>query len=133
MPGQAKGVKHMIITLRGELVREKWRRIPFHQYRTIKEKLDKMLAQDIIIESRSPWCSPLMVVPKPDRILQLCIESQRLNGFSQFNMFLMPRISKLFECIDQAKFSSTLDLSKGYWQIPLPKRPLEYQGRAFQV
>lgn len=38
---------------------------------------------------------------------------------SQFNTYLMPRIDKLIEQLGPARFITTLDLTKGYWQVPL--------------
>jgi len=31
----------------------------------------------------------------------------------------MPRVDKLIECLGMARFITTLDLTKGYWQVPL--------------
>ena len=31
----------------------------------------------------------------------------------------MPRIEDLIDLIEQAKFISSLDLTKGYWQVPV--------------
>lgn len=44
IPGEAKGVEHTIVTPKGQIVRGKWRRIPYHWYWPIKEELNKMLA-----------------------------------------------------------------------------------------
>ena len=37
----------------------------------------------------------------------------------KFDAYSMPRIKKVLESIGSAKVISTLDLAKGYWQIPL--------------
>lgn len=65
-PGCTKGITHSIITPEGKVVREKRRRIPYHQYDLIRSEIDKMLAQGLITESWSSWWSPLVAVPKPD-------------------------------------------------------------------
>lgn len=36
-----------------------------------------------------------------------------------FDAYPVPRIDDLLERIDQAKYHTTLDLCKGYWQVPL--------------
>lgn len=38
----------------------------------------------------------------------------------------MPRIDELVERIGQAKYITTLDLCKGYWQVPLAQQSREY-------
>lgn len=44
IPGCAKGIEHKIIAPEGRVVREKWRRIPYHPYDVIKTEIDKVLA-----------------------------------------------------------------------------------------
>lgn len=42
----------------------------------------------------------------------------------------MPRISELLEKLGKAKYISTMDLTKGYWQIPLEHKSREYTAFA---
>ena len=37
----------------------------------------------------------------------------------------MPRVGELIECLGIAQFISTLDLTKGYWQVPLSEQAKE--------
>lgn len=39
-----------------------------------------------------------------------------------FDMFPMPHIAELVECIRNTQCIRTLNLAKGYWQIPVAKR-----------
>lgn len=78
-----------------------------------------MLARNIIEESWSPWKSPTVVVPKPDGAIRICINFCKVNSISFFDAFPKPNIEEMLEKIGQAKFISTLDLMKGYWQIPM--------------
>ncbi|XP_019390967.1 PREDICTED: uncharacterized protein LOC109310340 [Crocodylus porosus] len=84
-----------------------------------------MKKRGIIKESRSPWRSPMVVVPKPDGSIQLCIDYRKLNEIAMFNAFLMPQINDNLERIGHAQFILTLDLTKGYWQIPVVKEDKE--------
>uniref|UniRef100_A0A7M4F0X7 Integrase catalytic domain-containing protein n=1 Tax=Crocodylus porosus TaxID=8502 RepID=A0A7M4F0X7_CROPO len=120
-PGKARGVEHAILMPRGQVAREKWQRIPFFRRQPIREELNRMLAQGIITPSRSPWRSPLVAVTKTDGSLRLCIDFRKVNALTQFDAFPMPQVNELVERIGQANFISTLDLAKGYWQIPLRK------------
>lgn len=67
----------------------------------------------------SPWCRSTVVGPKPDGSLWLCDDFQKVNEVSEFNGYPMPRLDKLAECPGRAQLMSTLDLSKGYWQVLL--------------
>ncbi len=48
---------------------------------------------------------------------------------SKFDTYPMPRVDELLDRLGSARFYSTLDLTKGYWQIPLS--PLSKEKSAF--
>ncbi len=73
----------------------------------------------MIEPSISEWCSPVVIVPKKDGSLRVCIDFRKLNAQSQFDAYPMPRVDDLLERIGRAKYITTLDLCKGYWQVPL--------------
>ena len=103
-----------------------------HPYRVSpmkKELLDNevqyMLKNDIIEESQSNWSSPCILVPKHDGGFRFCTDFRKVNDKTKSDSFPIPRI---FNCIDQigiAKFVSTFDMLKGYWQVPLTQRARE--------
>ena len=37
----------------------------------------------------------------------------------------MPRVDELIECLGPARYLTTLDLTKGYWQVPLTEAAQE--------
>ena len=56
---------------------------------------------------------------KRDKTLCLCVDYHKLNAVSQLEAYPMPRIEDLLDQLGKAKFLTTLDLGKGYWQIPV--------------
>lgn len=54
------------------------------------------------------------LVPKKDGKLDFCY----LNSVSKFDSFPMPLIEELIEKLGKAEFISTIDLCKGYLQMP---------------
>ncbi|KAF4083051.1 hypothetical protein AMELA_G00135610 [Ameiurus melas] len=78
-----------------------------------------MLQVGVIEESNSPWPSPIVVVPKPDGSIRLCNDFRRLNQVSDFDSYPLPRVDDLVVCLGRARLISTLDLTKGYWQVAL--------------
>lgn len=68
----------------------------------------------IIEESRSPWRSPVLVIPKTNGSVWLCVDYCKVNKIATFDAFLMPQVDDMLERISQARYISTLDLTKGY-------------------
>ena len=100
-----------------------------HPYRVSPMKkelhvLDKevqyMYKNDIIEESQSNWSSPCILVPKHDGGIRFCTDFRKVN-----DSFPIPRIADCIDQIGNAKFVSTFDMLKGYWQVPLTQRARE--------
>ena len=98
-----------------------------HPYRVNpmkKELLDKevqyMLKNYIIEESQSSWSSPCIIwVPKHDSGFQFCTDFRKVNNKTKSDSFPILRIADHIDQIGNAKFVSTFDMLKGYWQVPL--------------
>ncbi len=58
-------------------------------------------------------------VPKPGGQWRLVVDFRRLNRVTIPNPFPMPRIDEILDKIGDATLLTTLDLTKGYWQIPI--------------
>ena len=61
----------------------------------------------------------MVAVKKPDRTARLCVDYRRLNNITRQTPFYMPRVEEVLEGVGQASFISKLDLTKGYYQIPV--------------
>ena len=103
-----------------------------HPYRVSpmkKELLDKevqyMLENDIIEESQSNWSSPCILVPKHDGGFRFCTDFRKVNDKTKSDSFPIPRIADCIDQVGNAKFVSTFDMLKGYWQVPLTQRARE--------
>ena len=58
------------------------RRLPFSLREKVEKKLDELLEKEIIEEvSNTPttWLSPVVVVPKPDGDIRICVDMRRAN------------------------------------------------------
>lgn len=73
----------------------------------------------------------MVIIFKKDNSLRVCIDFRKLNSISEFDACPMPRIDDLLEKTGAAKYITTLDLCKGYWQVPLKKLSRPYT--AFQT
>ncbi|KAL5467240.1 hypothetical protein EMCRGX_G031440 [Ephydatia muelleri] len=121
LPGKAELVEHRIETGDAKPVRLPPYRLP-HAYRDIvKKELEEMEKYGIIEKSTSDWFSLIVLAKKKDGTLRFCIDFRRLNSVSKADAYPMPRADDLLNQVGQARFISTLDLTKGYWQVPMEK------------
>ncbi|CAM5117885.1 unnamed protein product [Natator depressus] len=54
-----------------------------------------------------------------------CVDYRKLNAVTHPDNYPMPRTDELLEKLGWAQFISTLDLTKGYWQVPLDESAKE--------
>ncbi|CAM5148308.1 unnamed protein product [Eretmochelys imbricata] len=90
----------------------------------IDREIQDMLQMGVICPSGSAWASPVVLVPKPDGEICFCMDFRKLNAATRPD-YPMPRTDELLEKLGQAQFISTLDLTKGYWQVPLDESAKE--------
>uniref|UniRef100_A0A8C5GD01 Gypsy retrotransposon integrase-like protein 1 n=1 Tax=Gouania willdenowi TaxID=441366 RepID=A0A8C5GD01_GOUWI len=124
-PGRTHLVEHNIVLKEGASVRRLSYRIPERMLSVLKEEVDFMLSLGIIEQSKSEWCNPVVLVPKKDGSIRFCIDFRYLNTISQFDSYPTPRIDDMIERLGKAKYLTTIDLCKGYWQLPLAQHSRE--------
>ena len=118
-PGRTTLAEHSLETGSAIPVRQPPYRLP-HAYReTVQKELEQMEAEGIIEQSSSEWASPIVLVKKKDNSLRLCVDYRKLNGLTPIDAYPMPRIDDLIDKLGKAKYITTLDLTRGYWQVPL--------------
>ena len=91
----------------------------------INEEIEKMLKDNIIRESKSPWSSPVHVIKKKDGSNRFCIDYRKLNEITKGDEYPLPRIDDLLEQFEGANYFTTLDLASGYWQIEMAEKDRE--------
>ena len=51
--------------------------------------------------------------------IHIYVHFRKLNQVTKFDAYPMPRIDDLLDAVGRAKYLTTLDLAKGYWQVPM--------------
>ena len=91
-----------------------------HAYRdTVERELEMMLKEGVIEPCVSEWASPMVIIKKKDDTIRLCVDYRRLNAETMMDAYPMPRVDDILDQVGQAKYITTLDLAKGYWQVPV--------------
>ena len=78
-----------------------------------------MMHQGIIRPSKSPWASPLHLVPKKDNELRPCGDYRVLNARTVPNRYPAPHIEDFARTLRGCKVFTTIDLVRAYNQIPV--------------
>ena len=97
--GYTKTVKHKIFTTDDIPVNQPFQRVPPSQYQEAKEHIQKLLEQEIIRESHSPYSSPIALVRKKNGSLRTCADYRRLNAKTLKDAYPLPRIQESFDAL----------------------------------
>jgi hypothetical protein len=131
-PGSAEGMEPHCIHLTSDVpVRLKPYPLPFSTRQVVEKEVQSMLDMGVIEQSTSAYCSPVVLVSKPDGSVRFCIDYRALNKITKFDCEPIPDMDELFCQLANAKYFAKIDLTKGYWQIPV--RPSDKDKTAFQT
>ena len=126
LPSLAKkphDIQHHIIT-KGPPVYAKFRRLSPAKLEAAKKVFRELESQGICQKASSPWSSPLHMVLKKDGTYRPCGDYRRLNNITEGDHYPLPNINDITSFLDGAKVFSKLDLTKGYYQIPMAPKDI---------
>ncbi|GFW82504.1 hypothetical protein TNCV_1793971 [Trichonephila clavipes] len=69
--------------------------------------------------SKSPWSSPLHVVPKSDSAVRPVGDYRQLNSVTEFDSYPMPYLNDFAHALHGKKIFSKIDIFKAFHQIPI--------------
>ncbi|XP_055843088.1 uncharacterized protein K02A2.6-like [Episyrphus balteatus] len=71
------------------------------------------------VDEPTEWCAPLVIVPKADGDIRLCVDLHRLNECVEREVHPMPSADHTLAQLSGAKFFTKLDTKNGFWQVKL--------------
>ena len=96
-------------------------RVPYSLREKVANKLDELEGLDMIEKVNGPtkWVSPVIVVPKPDGDIRLCVDMRRANEAIIRERHPIPTVDEVLHNLNGRMVFSKLDLRYGYHQIEL--------------
>ena len=95
--------------------------------RETERQVKEMLKHNIIEPGNSAWHSPVVLIKKPNNEYRFAVDYRKLNKVTKPQSFPLPRLSDMFDAIGEsnAKFFTSADIGKAFWQVPLTERAKE--------
>ena len=105
-----------------KLVAQPVHRIPFGVREKVERKLDELLESGIIEEvpeGPTGWVSPLVVIPKADGDIRICVDMRCTNQAIVRERQPIPKIEEVLQDLNASTVFSRVDLKWGFHQILL--------------
>ena len=67
----------------------------------------------------SEWCSDMVVVPKSNGNVRICVDLTKLNNNVQKERHILPSVEQTLAQIGGAKVFTKFDANSGFWQVEL--------------
>lgn len=87
--------------------------------KAISQEVAEMLELGVIEPASGPWSSPVVLVKKKDGAVRFCVDYRRLNEVTVKTVYPLPRLDDVLNRLGGATLFTTLDMYKGYWQVPM--------------
>ena len=117
--GFCDALKHSIPTTTDKPVYLPHQQIPVQLQQEVRKCLESWLKQGIIGQSKSPYASQVVIVPKKSGEIRLCVDFRKLNAISIRDSFLLPRIEEALQAVQAAVWFTSFDLAQGYLQMAM--------------
>lgn len=88
-----------------------------------------MIEQKIIWKSKSPYCSPIWIVPKKSDAagkpkFRLVIDYRSRNEITINDKFPIPVMDEILDKLGRCQYFTTIDLAKGFHQIQMDQQSI---------
>lgn len=120
--GRIPGIRHTIPTADCQPTKTRQWRLPESARATIRDECAKMLRDDVIEPSMSPWLSPVVLVKKKDGGVRFCVDYKGLNRVTTADAYPMPRLDQTIDELAGTQWFTALDARSAYWTIEVEEK-----------
>ena len=71
------------------------------------------------VSEPTEWCVGMVVIPKENGQVRICVDLQRLNKSVLCKTYPVPKMDDTLAQLIGAKIFTKLDANSGFWQVPL--------------
>jgi hypothetical protein len=95
----------------------------------MKELVANMLKNELIRPSSSFWRSPDMLAKKKKSdgtiAYRFCVDFKQINNITNKESYSLPRICETVDALSGAKFFTTIDIDRAFWQVRVAEEDKE--------
>ncbi|XP_020616010.1 uncharacterized protein LOC110054021 [Orbicella faveolata] len=117
--GKLPGEYHMELDETVKPIEHPPRRVPVATRECLRETLEDLESREIVARVTTPtsWISSMVVVPKPNGALRICLDPKDLNRALQRENYLFPTIEEVASKLHGAKVFTVSDVACGFWHV----------------
>lgn len=119
VPGITTVGYHDIQLIHDQPVRSRPYSLPHARRQVVKDEVKEMMDLGVIEQSTSPYASPIVLVKKKDGSNRFCCDFRKVNSVTIPDAEPIPDQEEIFAKLTDDNFFTKIDLTKGYWQVPL--------------
>ena len=95
--------------------------VPLPLWPQVEVELNSMEELGVIKKVTDPtdWCAAIVVVPKPNGSVRICVDMKPLNESVRHSHHQLPTVDETLGRLGGATIFTKLGTNSGFWQIPL--------------
>lgn len=97
--------------------------VPLSLKKKLKLEIDKLVENKVLepVDEPTDWVHPIVVVPKPNGSLRVCMDPRSLNKYIKREHYSLPTVENALAEVHGAEVFTVLDASTAFLQVPLDK------------
>ena len=87
----------------------------------VEDEINGLVKSGVIepVDEPTDWCAPMVVVPKPNGNVRLCVDLTKLNEGVRRELYVMKKVEETLGSISSGTVFSKLDANSGFHQMVL--------------